>query len=285
MVDVSVEELRKYSLFVGTPMYGGNCAGIFTKSTNDLAATCASYGIPLKFYYLFNESLIPRARNYIVDEFMRSGCSHMLFIDADIGFLAGDVLVMLAHQISQPEKYDIVCAPYTKKTIAWEKIKLAIEKGVINSPEDLALYAGDFVFNIDNDGEDKTYSLSEPFPVHESGTGFMLIPRKVFEKYSEAYPEYKYIPDHARSENFNGTTEIMAYFDSGIDEKSRRYLSEDYFFCRKAKSIGINIHMCPWIDLSHVGSYIYKGSVSHLASIGATVTASPINKNEETIIQ
>ena len=111
-IKIEIEELRKRKLFVATPMYGGMCAGMYTKSTNDLAALCMHYGIELKFYYLFNESLITRARNYCCDEFMRSECTHMLFIDADIGFEANDVISMMA--LMDPDSddgHDIMCSP------------------------------------------------------------------------------------------------------------------------------------------------------------------------------
>ena len=85
-IKVSFEELRKKKLFVATPMYGGQCHGMFAKSMADLSAICAKYGIEMRAYYLFNESLITRARNYCVDEFMRSDFTHMMFIDSDIGF-------------------------------------------------------------------------------------------------------------------------------------------------------------------------------------------------------
>ena len=128
-LEVRTEELQKQRLFIGTPMYGGQCTGLYTKSTNDLSMLCSSHKIPMKYYFLFNESLIQRARNYIVDEFLRSDCTHLLFIDADIGFDPRDALALLALQISDPEKYDVVCGPYPKKTIAWEKIKAAVDKG------------------------------------------------------------------------------------------------------------------------------------------------------------
>jgi len=76
-------------------MYAGQCFGNFTKSSNDLTALGAHYGINIRFYYLFNESLITRARAYICDEFLRSDCSHLLFIDSDISFDANDVIGML----------------------------------------------------------------------------------------------------------------------------------------------------------------------------------------------
>ena len=83
-INIPIEELQKRSLFIATPMYGGQCAGMYTKSVNDLASLCMHYKINAKFYYLFNESLITRARNYCCDEFLRSDCTHMIFIDSDI---------------------------------------------------------------------------------------------------------------------------------------------------------------------------------------------------------
>lgn len=270
-LEVTTEDLRKFSLFIGTPMYGGQCDGLFCKSAIDLATLCTQHGIPIKFYYLFNESLIQRARNYVVDEFLRSDATHLMFIDADIGFRASDVLSLLAIQTSYPEQYDILTAPYPKKTIAWEKVKQAAQQGFGDNPFDLAKFAADYVFNPLPGIEE--FRLDEPVGVSEAGTGFMLIPRSVFEKYEQAYPQYKYRPDHVRTANFDGSREIMAYFDCQIDPESKRYLSEDYFFCRNAGKIGIKTHMCPWIDLVHVGSYVYRGSLPAMASLGVTPTA------------
>jgi hypothetical protein len=272
-LEVTTDELRKYSIFVGTPMYGGNCAGLYCKSMNDLARLCAQHSIEVKEYFLFNESLVQRARNYVVDEFLRSGCTHMMFIDADIGFSAKDVLTLLALQVSSPDKYQIMTGPYPKKTIAWEKVKAAVKSGKGENPTDLAFYSADYVFNPAKNIQ--SFRIDEPVEVAEGGTGFMLIPRSVFEKYAEAFPELSYKPDHVRTENFDGSREITAFFDCTIDPVSKRYLSEDYFFCYNARKIGITIHMCPWMNLQHVGTYIFRGSMAAIASIGASPTAGP----------
>ena len=66
-LQVQIADLQKKKLMVAAPMYGGQCAGMFTKSTNDLAALFRAHNIELRFYYLFNESLITRARNYCAD--------------------------------------------------------------------------------------------------------------------------------------------------------------------------------------------------------------------------
>jgi hypothetical protein len=266
-IEVSVEQLKQHSLFVATPMYGAMCGGSYTKACTDLAMLCTANGIKIKFYYLFNESLIQRARNYCVDEFMRSDCSHLVFIDSDIGFNARDVLSLLAVNIADPEAYNIVTGPYPKKTIAWEKIAEAAKQGRGNeNPFELEMYAADYVMN--PVGEKKTFNLGEPLEVGEAGTGFMLIPRDTLERYRKAYPELLYRPDHARTENFDGTTEIMAYFDCIIDPESKRYLSEDYFFCKMARQTGMRVWLCPWMQLQHTGAYVYKGSMGHIGSLG-----------------
>ena len=114
-LNVTIEDLQKYKIFVGTPMYGGQCAGLFPKACNDLAMLCTANKIPIKFYYLFNESLVQRARNYIVDEFLRSDSTHLMFIDSDIGFNPRDVISLLAIYHSDPDKYDILTGPYPPK--------------------------------------------------------------------------------------------------------------------------------------------------------------------------
>ena len=281
-IKVEIEDLRKRKLFVATPMYGGQCAGMFCRSTNDLSALCMHYNIELKYYYLFNESLITRARNYCCDEFMRSDCTHMLFIDADIGFEANDVISMLAlmdHEDPENE-YDILCSPYPKKCISWEKIKAAVDQGQADEdPNNLEHFVGDYVFNpIAGTTE---IALDEPAEVLEGGTGFMMLTKKTLQTFRDAYWEdselspggFKYKPDHIRTEHFDGSREIMMYFQALIDPESRRYLSEDYMFCQWARKAGLKIWLCPWVNLQHVGSFVYGGSLQALAAIGASATA------------
>ena len=270
-VKVSIEELRKRKLFLATPMYGGNCVGMYTRAVADLAAICAKYGIPLQLYFLFNESLITRARNYCADEFLRSDATHMLFIDSDIGFNPQDVLALLAMQ-DEDSDYDVIGAPYPKKCISWEKIKMAVDKGVADEdPNKLEKFVGDYVFNPRN-GQ-REIPIGEPVEVMEMGTGFMMIRRKTFDKYKEVFPHLHYKPDHIRTEAFDGTREIMAYFDCIIDPVSQRYLSEDYMFCYNVQKAGMKVWFCPWMQTQHVGTYVFGGSLADLASIGASATA------------
>lgn len=276
-IRIDIGELRKRKLMVATPMYGGVCNGQYAKAMCDMTGTFTKNGIELRSYFLFNESLITRARNYCVDEFMRSDCTHLLFIDSDIAFNPQDVIALLALQ-SDDSPYDVIGAPYPKKCITWEKIKQAVDKGVADeNPNALEDYVGDFVFNpVLNEGESqRTLRLDEPADVLEIGTGFMMIRRKTFERFNDAFPDKSYKPDHVRTKHFDGTREIMMYFQAEIDPKSKRYLSEDYWFCQKIREIGGHVYICPWMHLQHAGYYNFNGKLTSLAAIGASATADP----------
>lgn len=277
-VSIEIEKLRERKLFLATPMYGGQCAGMFCRSVMDLAARCAQYGIQLQVYYLFNESLITRARNYCCDEFLRSDCTHMMFIDSDIGFNPDDVLVLLS-LMGDDSDYDVMAGPYPKKCISWEKVHQAANKGFgDDNPNDLAKYIGDYVFNPKLNASE--IPINQPVEVLEAGTGFMMIRRKTFDKYKEKFPHLSYRPDHVRTEVFDGTREIMAYFDCIIEPESKRYLSEDYMFCYNVQKLGMKVWFCPWMKLSHVGTFVFEGSLADLAQIGASPTADIQKMNE-----
>lgn len=314
-IQIKTEELQKKKLFVATPMYGGACNGMYARSMCDLTAMCLKYGIEMRSYFLFNESLITRARNYCVDEFLRSGFTHLLFVDSDIGFNPQDVLALLALQ-SDESPYDIIGGAYPKKCITWEKIKSAVDKGMADeNPNLLEDFVGDFVFNpvIEDGATSKQIRLDEPAEVLEIGTGFMMVRRNTFEEFVKAYPEIMYRPDHVRTEAFDGSRKIGQYFQAEVDRynpvkefeallakiaagesvdpaevkrvmdeakkkqdaSSERYLSEDYWFCQLVRRAGLKVWICPWMHLQHAGFYTFGGKLAALASIGASATADP----------
>jgi len=252
-------------------MYGGQCSGMFARSVADLSATCTRYNIPLQLYFLFNESLITRARNYCVDEFMRSDATHLMFIDSDIGFNPQDVIALMALS-GDDSPYDIIAGPYPKKCISWEKVKMAVDKGFADEdPNNLERFVGDYVFN--PKGNQQSIPIGEPVEVLEAGTGFMMVRKNTFKVFADKFPQYHYRPDHIRTEHFDGTREIMQYFQAEIDPTSKRYLSEDYWFCQKVQEAGLRTWFCPWMKLQHVGTYIFGGSLADLAAVGASATA------------
>lgn len=281
-IQCTMDQLRQRTLFLGLPCYGGMCTASFAKSLAALAAHGSAIGVRVGMQFLNNESLIQRARNYIVDEFLRSDATHFMFIDSDIDFNPQDVMAMLALQ-SDDSPYDVLTAAYPKKSISWEKVREAVFQGVADEdPNLLENFVGDYVINPKADpeaiarGETRIeLALNKPVEIGEAGTGFMMIKRKVFERFREAHPEQMYKPDHARSENYDGSREICAFFDCVIDPVSKRYLSEDYFFCQRVQALGMKIWLLPWMQLKHQGAYTFGGSLSALASIGVSPTVDP----------
>jgi len=256
-IEINVEELKKKKLFVATPMYGGMCIGMYMKSCLDLQALMSQYGIECKFSFLFNESLITRARSYCVDEFLyRTDCTHMLFIDADIVFNAIDVVAMLALD------KEIIGGVYAKKAVNWEQLHKAIQKNPDLPSSEYEKLTGSMVFNPVKGTTQ--FTVTEPVEIMDLGTGFTMYKREVFEKFQEAHPEQMFRPDH-QTEHFNSSREICAFFDCKIDPVSKRYLSEDYYFTQECRKMGIKTWMCPWIELKHVGTHFFKGSFPSVA--------------------
>jgi hypothetical protein len=258
-MEIKLDEktLKGKKLFVGTPMYAGLCYGTYLRSCLDLQMACAQYGVECRFSFLFNESLIQRARNYIADEFLRSDCTHMIFIDSDISFNPIDIIAMLAID------KDICGGPYPKKNINWGNIKKAISKNPNISDEDLSLLGGDIVFN--PAPGITTFNVSELVEVMELGTGFLMMKRGVFEKYKKEYPQRMYKPDHVGTQFFGGDREICSFFNVEIDPETKRTWSEDYNFCHDCRKIGFKIWMAPFMQLQHTGTYTYQGSLPKVA--------------------
>ena len=235
-------------LFIATPMYGGMCAGYYTQSLLDGVPKLSAAGVETTVSFMFNESLIPRARNALAHGFLKTDCTHLMFIDADIKFNAEDILPMIASDV------DIICGIYPKKEIAWPLVRNAIEAGVPN--DQLKYHTGSFVVNLVGYQEEVTVPINKPVEIWNGGTGFMLIKREVFEKLKETTPIYR--NDVTDLGNQLGYEDVNEFFACSIDE-TRRLLSEDYHFCKIARDAGMKVWAAPWVNLAHFGTYAFEG--------------------------
>jgi len=253
MKELEISRLKGKKLFIATPMYGNQCNGGYMQACMRLQKMCYELDVPIELYVVFNESLVTRARNVCVHEFLKTDYTHMMFIDSDIVFDPLDVLKFLAYD------RDIMCGAYSKKTIRWDRALQALSTGDLNlgsTDSDVESFTGDFFFSPSGSGR---MSFYDPVEVTDTGTGFMMIKRECFEEFEKAYPELKYVSDTSGDGQKYYQKEMVAYFDTVIDPDSNRYLSEDYMFCRYSKKIGLKVWLAPWAKLQHIGSYTYKG--------------------------
>lgn len=216
--------------------------------------------IELAFMTVYNESLISRARNTLVDDFLKqSDSTHALFIDADIGFDPMDVLCML-----EMDK-DIVGAPCPKKRIAWERIQAALRKnGRTFTDEEMARLGGDFVFNFEKADHSGTMQMDKPHLMRNLGTGILMIKRSVFERFKDYYPDRWYEP---KADPTVQPGPIWDFFRVGINPENREYESEDYCFCLDSKAFGAEVWMCPWMNTSHMGAFLYRADLPAVAAL------------------
>lgn len=245
--------MEKPHIFVATPMYGGMCAGYYTQAMLTLQKQAQDAGITLSFSFMFNESLITRARNALVHGFLSTKATHLMFIDADIKFQPEHIFPMI-----EADK-DIICGIYPKKEINWQSVRDAIGRGVSN--EELKNHTGSFVVNLVEYTGSVTIPINEPVEIWNGGTGFMLIKREVFEKLKGKVPTYT-----NDMVDLGGFLQVQAnvideYFATSIEEGTNRLLSEDYHFCQEWRKHGGKVYAAPWVDLSHIGTYAFDGKL------------------------
>jgi hypothetical protein len=237
-------------IVIGTPCYGGNVTQHYMISMIRLQAACIARKIALSFRLLGGDALITRARNIIVAQFLEDPtATHLLFVDADIGFEPEQVFALLEFD------RDIAGAIYPVKNLDWS----AVRAQAIAGAEDLLASALSYVIEYDDPANIK--AVNGFARVRYLGTGFMMIKRQVFALMAQHYPEIAFKNLQAVRDFALGEQQRHAFFDCLIDRDTGTYLSEDFTFCKRWSQIGGEI----WADLrsklTHVGRFEYRGDL------------------------
>lgn len=275
-VEIDVNQLReRLNLFVATPMYGGNCMEPYFRSCIQLLTFFNKHNLPVAFGTIANESLITRARNTLLAYFLNSKCSHLMFIDGDIRFSVEDVIKLIYHD------KDVIVGAYPKKGLAWDKIagNILHNQNKRFTSQELAAFGSDYAINFKFvNREERTIAIEDGLiELHDAGTGFMLIKREAIMKMIQSYPELKYNNDVTLNDD-SVSNNFYAMFDTMIDPKDRRYLSEDYTFCRRWQDIGGKIWLDPSISLDHYGHFGFVGNPNAIINFNE-----PVEQVEESL--
>lgn len=238
-------ERRQVGIMICTPMYGGMCHGDFAMGLVRSVGLLRGLGFRVSVQAMFNESLITRARNNLAVTFLKdTTMDYLMFIDSDIGFGEQDILRLLLAE------RDLAAAAYPRKRINWPVYDQAVKTDK-NKPED---YRGDFIFNaVGTAPNEDEWGMVE---VSHAPTGFMLINRIVFEKLKNVVQEYEDVIDGKIMKGWD-------FFKVGVGPNGR-YTSEDYWFCNEWRGIGGKIYMNPYIELTHIGTYTFKGNLARM---------------------
>jgi hypothetical protein len=134
----------------------------------------------------------------------------------------------------------------------WDQAREAAENG---DERNMALISSSLVANI---GATKRSVVNGFVEVLDGPTGFMMISREALTRMHEHYPELNCKNDH-QNRDFD---EYCAIFDCMIDPDSKRYLSEDYAFCRRWQQMGGKIYADCNTTLGHVGNLPFSGCLN-----------------------
>lgn len=233
-------------IFIATPMYGGLAKSNYTISLQNLVTSLAQAGHTVGTTTVGNESLITRARNTLAHKFLKTDFDVLLFIDADHGFEAEDVIKMI-----ESDK-GLIGAIYPMKGLNWENVRLAALAGF----QDLAAYSGYFASNLLPSGTED-FDSDLPFKVKDVGTGMMAIKRSVLEELKQTLPTY--LNNSIGSLGIEEGERITEFFTTRIDENGV-LLSEDYTFCRMWQEAGHDVWAAPWVRITHSGDYNFNGT-------------------------
>lgn len=213
--------MRHAKVFVGVPIYGAIPAGFFQSMMQFHADPKVEAYLHLKV----GDSLVSRARNCLAADFLATDCTHLLFIDSDLVFSADQVARLVSHDV------DIVGGCYPAK--AEGKIKWIVNTH--HEPKEI-----------------QANGLQE---MRYVGTGFMLVKREIFLRMIEQFGEaISYKPDESKR---SIEWDFFAVGPYQYPDGSRRYLSEDWYFCQRALDLGFKVWADTRVILKHIGQAIY----------------------------
>ena len=249
MLDIAA--LKDIRPFVATPSYGGMLSSGYVRSLLGLVNLAWTHGFAMQTRFLDGDSLVTRARNRLVAEFMADArWTHLFWIDADIGFAPEAALrLLLAGR-------EVAAGVYPLKTDGWPADGLAQALPAGSTRADFearharfAAQALDAPRTVDADGF---------VEVMDAPTGFMLIARPVFERLAAAMPELRYTPDPGEDLRARGWAHYR-FFDVLAEPGNGRYLGEDYAFCQRWRATGGQVFIDARSDLEHQGLRTYTG--------------------------
>lgn len=245
------QKLRTSSIFIATPCYGGQICQNSYQSMLQFCDLARQVSMGVEMHTLTNESLIPRGRNLLANNFLnKTPCSHLLFVDADVSFEAVEILNLILADV------DVVGASYPKKRINWQLVKQAVLRDPNIDPQLLALAGQEHVIK-PLPGQEH-FDLMNLQPVEYLGTGLMLIKRHVLENLRDGLLKDQYYTD---TEAEPGVAQRhWDFFPSGLIN-TNQYLSEDFRFCNLVREQGMGLWLAPWIRTQHQGVITFYGDM------------------------
>jgi len=233
------------AVYIATPAYGATFAGDYVRSLFMLLRSKRKLPTEFLFHY-FDYADVVVARNYLVSDFYfnHPQCTHLLFLDDDMGFEASLVSDML--DLGEP----LVGTIYPKRKLDLKKLHAAgdlpFEKALAKSLE--------FIGAESRPQMEKSGFIS----VAQCGTGIMLISRDCIDEMVEKLPDIVDAKRFKRMPFAHRFTRFITPFDK--IKTGEIELSEDFSFClRWREGCGGTIWAKPDANIRHIGQMSFAG--------------------------
>lgn len=188
-----------------------------------------SLGHQLDINFIRGDQFISKARNGLIEGFIKSEADCIFFIDDDEGWEEQAFLRMCL------DPHEIVCAAVPKKCDNAEFNNVIVD----TNPDNSCIIEGGLI------------------RAKQIGTGCMRIKRSAIDKLTKAYPR-RYCPGDGGPHPLH-----YALFDSKIvwpEEGDGQFWGEDLEFCKKWVSLGEYLWIDPNVNMNHVGRKVFTGN-------------------------
>lgn len=227
---------RLMKVMIATPFYELKAFSPYVAALMHTIKILNALGIQWEFREISGDSYVHRARNTLVDHFLRDpDFTDLFFLDSDMAWNPDAFVKMLL----LPDDVVGGAYPVKNKWDAWTSIPaLHHEKGEVTL---MGRELGDGT------------ALVEAVVI---AGGFMRVKRHVFERFKEKYPESWYIE---RTTDPNDPEHKYWQF-FGAEAIDHVFYGEDHMFCRKLRDMGTRMFIFPDIDITHWGYKDFNGN-------------------------
>jgi len=209
-------------VLLATPSYEGAVKSAHLRSLLQSLHALRAEGVAADHLTLNYDCHVDDARNAIVRHFLRTNCTDLVFLDADVSWLADELVQLSLYDA------DVVAGVYPKK--------------------------GDNSWPVfDHPGGELTAREDGLVEVVGAPTGFMRIRRHVVEKMVEANKHRQF-----RGQGEREDAPLYTIIFERTYEDGHRW-SGDYAFCRAWRKLGGKVFVAPEMLFGHVGEMEWSG--------------------------
>jgi hypothetical protein len=255
------------NILLATPAYGDVFYTPYVSSLVGLQRLASRNKWHLAFASIAYADIV-ESRNFLLTHFFdRTSATHLLFVDADMGYEPGLIADMLA--LRKP----VVGVTAPKRQIDLDRLAKLARKG--EAPERAIARAHNFVFR-----PVKERTTSRPVKgfvqVEGCGAGILLIERACVQAMLERLPELSDTAAKGNSPLTKNLDRLIRAFDPTTVDGAR--LSEDYSFCHRWRrlcggEVWANINR----KVTHVGLQKFSARYSDAMPAGPRVSIGKIS--------